>query len=173
MMMKMLDAGGLSPFTDYVRAADADNPKGYYEFERVKKLPQGDQEWVKDARGKAVKVISYFLEYLPSVYEYRVIFMWRRMAEILASQNQMLATNAKPVEEETDEKLAEIYHKHLDRVDAWMKKQTNMKVIYVDYNELLSDPDPYLTKIDRFLGLKLDKRRMGGVIDQSLYRHRS
>jgi hypothetical protein len=35
MMMKMLEAGGIPPLTDEIREADKDNPKGYYEFERV------------------------------------------------------------------------------------------------------------------------------------------
>jgi hypothetical protein len=38
MMMKMLEAGGLPILTDNLREADANNPKGYYEFERVKKM---------------------------------------------------------------------------------------------------------------------------------------
>ena len=38
MMMKMLEAGGLSVLTDSIRQADIDNPKGYYEYERVKNL---------------------------------------------------------------------------------------------------------------------------------------
>ena len=38
MAMKMLEAGGLQVVTDNVRAADDDNPKGYYEDERVKDL---------------------------------------------------------------------------------------------------------------------------------------
>ena len=57
MMMQILDAGGLPIMTDQLRTADMDNPKGYYEFERVKKLKDGDTEWVKDAQGKVVKVI--------------------------------------------------------------------------------------------------------------------
>ena len=35
MMMKMLEAGGLTIMTDGVREADEDNPRGYYELERV------------------------------------------------------------------------------------------------------------------------------------------
>jgi hypothetical protein len=38
MMMKMLEAGGLEPLTDNIRIADEDNPKGYFEFERVKQI---------------------------------------------------------------------------------------------------------------------------------------
>ena len=91
LMMKMLEAGGMPVLTDGIRHADADNPKGYYEFERVKALPKGDTAWVAEAQGKAVKVIAALLEYLPSTYHYKVIFMHRRMGGgILASQRKML-----------------------------------------------------------------------------------
>ena len=36
MMMKMLEAGGMQILTDNLRTADENNPKGYYEYERVK-----------------------------------------------------------------------------------------------------------------------------------------
>ena len=62
MMMKMVEAGGIPPMTDALRAADEDNPRGYYEFERVKQMDKGDVAWVPEARGKAVKVISALLE---------------------------------------------------------------------------------------------------------------
>lgn len=90
MMMKMLAAGGIPPLTDRVRAADADNPKGYYEFERVKKLKEGITDWLPEARGKAVKVIAALLVELPAGFQYRVLFMRRDIEEILASQNKML-----------------------------------------------------------------------------------
>ena len=62
MMMKMLDAAGIPIMTDAVRSADVDNPKGYFEFERVKDLEKDpDRSWVAEARGKALKVISWLL----------------------------------------------------------------------------------------------------------------
>ena len=38
MAMKMLEAGGMELVVDNIRTADEDNPKGYYEDERVKDL---------------------------------------------------------------------------------------------------------------------------------------
>ena len=38
MAMQMIVAGGIPPMTDGLRAADSDNPRGYFEFERVKQL---------------------------------------------------------------------------------------------------------------------------------------
>ena len=90
MMMKMLEAGGIPPVTDELRTADDDNPKGYYEFERVKQMDKGDTAWVADAQGKVVKVISALLKHLPSSHNYQVIFLRRHMSEILASQRKML-----------------------------------------------------------------------------------
>ena len=65
MAMKMLAAGGLSTVTDGQRTADEDNPKGYYEDERVKDLAQmEDKSWLEGARGKAIKIISFLLREL-------------------------------------------------------------------------------------------------------------
>ena len=65
MMMKVLEAGGIPVMVDGIRSADDDNPKGYYEYERVKQMGEGDVEWVGDAQGKVVKVISGLLIHLP------------------------------------------------------------------------------------------------------------
>ncbi|MCH7895875.1 MAG: hypothetical protein IH782_03085 [candidate division NC10 bacterium] len=59
MLMKMLDAGGIEIMTDSERVADIDNPKGYFEYERVKDLEkETDKSYVREGRGKVLKVIS-------------------------------------------------------------------------------------------------------------------
>ena len=172
MMMKMLEAGGIPPITDNIRSADDDNPKGYYEFERVKKMKEGDKDWVPEALGKSVKVISALLEQLPVEYPYRVIFMRRKMDEILASQKQMLVRSNKPTDAVSDEKLAEMYVRHLAKVDAWLKTQPNVAVLYVDYNAMLTSPQEHAEKVNDFLDEQLAVEKMVGVIDPSLYRQR-
>ncbi len=172
MMMKMLEAGGIAPYTDNIRSADDDNPKGYYEFERVKKLPDGDTDWLRSAEGKAVKVISALLEHLPSDYAYRVLFMQRKIEEILASQKQMLIRGGKPTDKVGDEQLAEMYGKHLAKVNAWLVSQANFSVIYLDYNQMLVDPHKYALQVNQFLGDVLDPQAMAGVVDSNLYRQR-
>jgi len=173
MMMKMLDAGGIPPFTDNLRSPDEDNPKGYYEYERVKKLPEGDTEWLKEAKGKAVKVISALLEHLPDDYQYKILFMRRNMDEILASQRQMLIRSGKPTDKVSDEQMAALYRKHLAKVEAWLQEKPNMSVLYVDYNAMLKDARPHLEQINRFLDNCLDIEKMAQVIDPNLYRQRN
>ena len=172
MMMRMLEAGGKPVVTDNIRTADESNLKGYYEFERVKKLREGDTQWLKDARGKAVKVVSAHLEYLPADYQYRVIFMRRHMPEILASQRKMLKSRDEPDDQVSDEKLAELFQKHLVQVENWLSLQPNFEVIYVSYNDVLENPEVNIQRINEFLGGKMDTEKMLGVIEKNLYRNR-
>lgn len=172
MMMKVLEAGGIEVFTDNLRVADEDNPKGYFELEQVKALKDGDDTWVKDAPGKVVKVISSLLEYLPSTYTYKIIFMRREIAEILASQKQMLIRRGE-LSDGDDQNMAEIFQEHLKRVRVWLANQPNMDVLYVDYNELMSDPAPKINAVADFLDLTENLDAMLAVPDKRLYRQKA
>ena len=173
MMMKMLEAGGLSAVTDGLREADTDNPRGYYELERVKRLRDGDVTWVAEAHGHAVKVISELLRYLPADHDYRVIFMRRDLDEVLASQRRMLAHRGVEPDDEADVRLAGLYDRHLAEVAAWLSRQSNMRVLDVYYNDLLARPRDSADRVARFLGGRLRVDRMAAVIDPSLYRQRA
>ncbi len=172
LMMKMLEAGGLAPLTDGLRAADPDNPEGYYEFERAKALPRGDTAWLPEAQGRAVKVISALLDALPAGHDYRVIFMRRRMAEVLASQCKMLARRGEPVDAIPDARLAPIMERHLAKVAAWLANQPQVETLDVDYNALVADPRPWAEAVNRFLGGGLDVDRMAAAVRPDLYRNR-
>jgi hypothetical protein len=172
MMMKMLEAGGIPALTDELRTADEDNPKGYYEFERVKAMDKGDTDWVADARGKVVKVISALLQYLPADYEYRVIFMHRNLTEVLASQRKMLRNRAADEDAVSDEEMTRLFEMHLADVEGWLDRQPNMRALHVDYNAMLIDPRPFVAQIDDFFGMDLDREAMAAVVDPTLYRNR-
>jgi hypothetical protein len=172
MMMKILEAGGLEVFTDNLRVADEDNPKGYYELEQVKALKDGDDSWLKDAPGKVVKVISSLLEYLPSAYKYKIVFMRREIIEILASQRQMLIRRGEHSESD-DHKMAEMFLEHLKRVRVWLANQPNMETLYVDYNALMKDPAPEIKTVAEFLGLTDHLDAMLAVPDKKLYRQKA
>ena len=172
MMMKMLSEGGLEVVTDAIRAADEDNPNGYFEFEPVKKLAEGQDSWLKDAGGKLVKVISALLEHLPASHEYKVIFMEREIKEILASQQKMLQRRSEQ-SKATDEELEAQFRDHLRATKYWLARQPNMAVLYVDYNELMADPETHCQPVADFLGVPLDVARMRGVPNERLYRNRA
>jgi hypothetical protein len=172
MMMKMLDAGGIPPLTDNIRTADDDNPKGYYEFERAKKLKEGDEAWLLEAEGKAVKVISALLPHLPDNYDYKVIFMRRAMPEILASQRKMLINRGEDPDKVSDEEIAALYQKHMDNVFEFIDEHENVQRLDVDYNSIIKDPLPFVEQVVSFLGQDLDQDAMTAVVDPNLYRQR-
>ena len=171
MMMQVLEAGGIPALKDDIRAADEDNPKGYYEFERVKQIAH-DQAWLENAQGRAVKMVSALLLQLPNTYTYKVVFMSRQMQEILASQNRMLSRKGEPPNAVGDEKMALLFQKHLDQVTQWIGEQPNIQVLYVNYNEVMAEPLEQIERINQFLGNRLDVEKVSGVVDRTLYRQR-
>ncbi len=171
MMMKMLVAGGMEAMTDNIRKADEDNPKGYYEVEKVKKLAE-NASWLGEARGKAIKIISSLLKYLPEEYQYKIIFMRRNMDEVLKSQSRMLIRRGHESNEENNEKMKGLFSKHLQDIENWLKAQSNIAVMYIHYNEILKEPARNIEKINQFFGSTLDVDKMMDIVDPSLYRQR-
>ncbi len=171
MMMRMMEAGGVPVLTDEKREADEDNLRGYYEDERVKQLRE-DASWIDEAEGKAVKVISYLLRYLPEGHSYRVIFMERKISEVLASQRKMMRRRGEPAEEIPDDVMAGIFERHLAETEEWLTRQPHIETIRVSYNETLSDPKSTAERVAAFLGGGLDVEKMTRVVDPQLYRQR-
>jgi hypothetical protein len=171
MMMRMLEQGGLPLLTDAVRTADDDNPLGYYEFERVKRLAT-DTSWLPDAYNKAVKIIYIFLYNLPPAHRYKVLFMRRGLDEVVASQKVMLRRRQEG-DRMTDQQLLDSYSDQLQRLDLWIRRQDNFTIKYIEYAEVLSDPQKAVREINSFLGLELDSAAMVQSVDPSLHRNRS
>jgi Sulfotransferase family len=172
MMMKMLEEGGIPILTDAIRAADDDNPNGYYEFELVKKLPDGQNKWLAEANHKVVKIISALLEHLPANYRYKIIFMEREPREILTSQQKMLA-NRNEKSEIGDAEMQEQFQKHLAAIKYWLARQPNMDVMYVDYNKMIAKPENYCQAIADFIAIPVDVSKMLAVPNERLYRNRA
>lgn len=172
MMMQMLAEGGLPIVTDELRSADPDNPNGYFELETVKQLSAGNVAWLSNAGGKVVKVISALLEYLPSQYSYKIIFMEREIREILASQRKMLERRNETSRVDDAEMEAQ-YRRHLSAVKPWLARQPHLDVTYVSYNALMSDPEPVCKRVVEFIRAPLDLSRMLEVPNAQLYRNRA
>lgn len=173
MLMNMLAAGGMPVFVDDQRPADRDNLKGYFEYERVKDLETDpDRTWLRQARGKAIKVVSHLLRHLPSDNQYRVLLATRDLNEVLASQNLMLArlNQANPV---GDDKAMRLYTRHLQNVRSLASVRSNFRLLEVPYTDVIAAADAWSRKISAFVGRDLDYRGMAGVVDASLYRNRA
>lgn len=173
MAMKMLEATGLEIVSDGIRAADEDNPKGYYELERVKDLAkENDFSWLADAKGRAIKIISYLLKELPADHNYKVLFMRRDLSEVLASQQKMLHRRGETSETE-DERMVELYENDLWKANYLLKHQPQFDHLDVHYRQVLEEPLQAATAINEFLGGHLDVEKMAAVVDPDLYRNRA
>ena len=170
-MMQMLSAGGMSVVTDGERQADADNPRGYFEWERIKLLPK-QPDCIEEAEGKVVKVISQLLFALPPGREYRVIFMHRPLSEVVASQAEMIRRRGTTGAPLPPAALIAGLGAHLNQVNAWLKDKANISVHRVEHGNALREPLRVSESIQHFLGCSLDVVAMSQQIDASLYRQR-
>jgi hypothetical protein len=173
MLMKMLEAGGVPILTDRERAADIDNPKGYFEFERIKDLEkERDKSYLRAARGKAIKVISFLIKDLPDDNDYKVIFMRRDLDEVLASQNKMIARLGSADASASEEAMKEAYRNDIVRARLLCRKRANFELIEVHYKRAVGDPAATARSVNAFLGGGLDEDAMRAAVDESLYRNR-
>jgi hypothetical protein len=172
MMMQMLEAGGIQVITDHIRQADEDNPHGYYEFEKVKKIKE-DSSWLDGCHGKVFKMVSALLYYLPNSKEYKIVFMKRKMDEMLASQNTMLQRQGRNDAVVSDEEMAKKLDKHLLKIETWLAKQRNFKVIYINYNSVIENALENAKNVAFFLNLPMDIDKSVKVVESSLYRQKT
>lgn len=173
LMMQMLAAGGIPSLTDHHRTADTDNPYGYLEFERVKRLPEGDTAWLAEAQGRAVKVISALLPHLPPSHDYRILFMQRDLDEVLASQRAMLARRGEPLPASVEEaEMRTIFAAHLQQIETWLNGQANVQVLRIPYRDLVQDPLAFVGQIAAFCEQPLNQAAMLATVDSDLYRNK-
>jgi hypothetical protein len=174
MMMRMLEAGGIAPFTDGERSADVDNPEGYYEYRRAMDLEKDpDRSWVQQARGRALKVISFLLRHLPNDNAYRIVYMRRNLDEVLTSQDKMLDRRGFAAPGADLEAMKEAYRNDIVAARLYARKQPNMEMLEVHYAETVADPAATARTVNAFLGGGLDEAKMAAAVTEALYRKRA
>jgi hypothetical protein len=174
MMMRMLEAGGLPVMSDGERTADEDNPKGYFELERIKDLEkETDKSYVRAGRGKAVKVISFLIKDLPDDNDYRVVFMRRDLEEVLTSQNKMIDRLGTEDTTAQDEAMKEAYRNDIVRTRMLCRKRPNFELVEIHYKTAIEDAAAAARQVNAFLGNRLDEAAMREAVDASLYRNRA
>src|ERR1035437_2384457 len=139
LMMQMLAAGGMPVLSDGERKADTDNPKGYFEWERIKQLPK-DPSLIAEAEGKVVKVISQLILSLPAGHDYRVVFMQRPLPEVLKSQDEMLRRRGNADSIADTSFFEDVFRRHLIEENRWLAGEANVQVLRVHYHRVLGEP---------------------------------
>lgn len=170
--MQMLQAGGMPVLSDGARTADADNPRGYLEFEAAKNL-RSDSSWLAQAEGKAVKIIHALLADLPTDRSYRVVFLRRDLHEVVRSQRAMLERSGRAGAALPAERLIAVFESQRRAAEQWMAERDCFRVLVIDYAEIIAQPLRQSQRIATFLDKALDEHAMAGAVDTSLYRNRS
>jgi hypothetical protein len=170
MLMQILVSGGVpASFDTESRPPDDNNPKGYYELEGgkiINRLMDGSFSLAAYA-GRFIKVTAYGLKFLP-LGKYKIIYSQRNIEEILDSMEKMAK-----VKDENRGETREIFQKLNKMIIDIISRREDAEVLFVDYNEILSDPVNQVTKIHAFLenpDFNLDK--MVATVDDALYRKR-
>ena len=169
LMMQILQKAGIPLLTDEKRRADVNNPRGYFEYQPVKKLKE-DNSWLHRARGKALKIVSPLLVYLPDAFHYQIIFMQRSLDEIIASQNKML--NSRAIPPTPSQRLRNYLANHLLQINTYLSNKKNISVLKIDFKTLIDQPETELAKLSEFLGHPFNHETIKSVIQRDLYRTR-
>lgn len=171
LVMQMLVAGGLPALCDGERAADPDNPRGYYEFEPAKRLAR-DAAWLPRAQGRVVKLAPTLLLALPPGLPYRVLLVRRRLDEVLASQRVMLARRGEAPDAAEDARLLPALAAQLARVERELSDRKDVAWLAIEYAELVREPALTAARINHFCGGGLDAAAMAACIEPALHRQR-
>jgi hypothetical protein len=179
LMMQVLKAAGVPPFTDNKRKADESNRRGYYEHDKVASLlSDPDRSWIKAAKGTAIKVVVPLLAGLPrklrkpdsepEPLHYRVLFMERDMEEILQSQNTMLRRLGKSPTAEKVGDISKAYLQQERHAKGWC---VNLKIhaMSISFEALVNHPDQILPQVAGFLSVADKLPAMRACIDPALY----
>ena len=167
MMMKMLEAGGMPCLFDVDNPSTELNPGGAYAYAPTKTLGN-DATWLKDAEGKAVKIVSMFLTHLPKEYHYKILFMERDIKETHISTRKMIAGIGKYNPDVIGDENMMLQQR--EAVKQWLSCQDNIEVLLVDYNKLIESKNH--KEIADFLGVKLNTQKMATIPDKQFYRNR-
>jgi predicted AlkP superfamily phosphohydrolase/phosphomutase/tetratricopeptide (TPR) repeat protein len=173
MLVQMLAAGGMDILSDGLREADEDNPRGYLEFEPVKKL-LNHSVWLLDERGKVVKIVAPLVAALPPGLACRVILIERDLEEVLDSQERMLTRSDRQPGAATESRrmLKDEYARTLGRVKAILARRPHTQLLVIDHSNAISDSLVTAEKVNKFLGGGLDVVKMAAAIDPALHRNR-
>jgi hypothetical protein len=175
LMMQLLEAGGLPPMTDKVRAADADNPRGYYEWEAIKQIAKKPELLSDEAVERhAIKCISMLLPAMPAKHQYKVIFMLRPIAEVVASQRAMTCRLGTKSPSLDADQLERGLRAHREEIRRWAQAAPHIDRLEIDYPKLVHEPSAAISRLVEFLGQERlpNEKKMAAVVDPALHRRR-
>ena len=170
LLMQLLRAGGVPcAFDTASRPPDDNNPRGYFELEGgkiISRLRDGVFP-LADYRGRFIKITAYGMKFLPAG-RYSVIYTERNIEEVLDSMEKMAK-----VQDADREGTKAAFVKLNEMTKGGLGGRPDVKLLLVNYNVLIREPDPEIRRITAFLGAPgLDEKAMAAAVDAKLHRNR-
>jgi len=170
LLMQILHAGGVPvAFDTASRPPDDNNPRGYFELEGgkiISRLMNGTLP-LADYKGRFIKITAFGLKYLPPG-NYRIIYTERNIDEVLDSMEKMAK-----LQDQNREETKASFIKLNEMIKSLITKREDIKVLFVNYNQIVADSKAQIQKIGAFLGEKdIDEAAMIAAVDAKLYRKR-
>jgi hypothetical protein len=97
--------------------------------------------------------------------------MQRPLAEVIASQDVMLARAGEPTDLAPPQRIREQTESHLRTVHALLARRPCFETLLIDYHEVLASPRDAATRVSRFVG-DLALEPMAAAVNERLYRQR-
>lgn len=170
MVMQMLNAGGMPLLTDEHRPADDHNPRGYYEYEPVKRI-ESDTSWLPQAYGKAVKVVIPLVRVIAAMELHAtVLLVMRDLDSVLASQKRMIEADGGVVSQEEQDQLRVAFQTEQAQAKALLNANRHQKLVVLRYEDMLANPLREANRIAQALPACVDAAAMAAVVDRSLNR---
>jgi len=106
-------------------------------------------------------------------HEYRIVFLRRPLAQVVASQAAMIARRKTASLALPAAAMQKALESHLRGVTAWLSAHKALSTHFVDYPELIAHPLDRAAAVAAFLGGTLNAKAMADQVDQSLFRNRA
>lgn len=167
--MQLLESAGIEVFSDSIRKPDENNPKGYYEYEPVKQLHK-KHAWLDEAKKKALKVVMPHVFKLPKRYKYKVIHMYRKVDDVLISQELMKKRLNPSYQTQYNFGLYNKFQNELERLKKWSQSQSNVECLILDYNMVIDKPELAAEKLLKYTNSNKTIKEVAVVVDGKLQR---
>ena len=170
LLMRMLEAGGIPPYYDTSKPLEWTEKGVKYlnhniilrETDKINDLVAGDDSWLKDCYGMAVKVLTPDKVILPRGHKYKFIWCDRKVKHMVKSQQKY--AKRKGISCPPEDVLTENVKKARIRGKKLLKSYPDSEFMEVGFETVLGPSYATSIRIEKFLGVELDTIRMASTV---------
>lgn len=170
-MMRQLEAGGIPVFYDddkpFETKEEGKTLINYgvmlRETHWAEELAMGDSSWLPMCKGKAVKLLSPAKGFIPKGFKYLFIYMDRKVNSIVRSNQKYLERTTQEIWPITPALIDQV---NMDRKKgmALLKTYPDSQMMVVKFEKMMKNPKLIALRVERFMGVTLDKHAMVDVV---------